>query len=323
MKKLWKITVLAFTAALLFTGCGNKNETEETSTSSSEATAQSSKEEKTLKVTTELGDTEVPLNPKKVVVFDNGSLDTIQALGESKKVVGAATQNLPDYLSDFEKVESAGGIKEPDLEKINQLKPDLIIISGRQSDFADDLQAIAPTLYLTVDGKDPWGSTQKNIETLAKIFGKEDEAKDKIASLQEELDELSAKAKDSKLKALIVLENEGSLSAYGPGSRFGIIHDAFGFEAADPEIPVSTHGNEVNYEYILEKNPDVLFVVNRTAVVGGDTSKDTLATNELVKQTNAGKNDKVIYLEPGVWYLSGGGLESMELMIKDAQKALN
>ena len=56
-------------------------------------------------------------NPQKVVVFDNGSLDTMDALGVGDRVVGAPTKNIPAYLKKYQKVESAGGIKEPDLEK--------------------------------------------------------------------------------------------------------------------------------------------------------------------------------------------------------------
>ena len=59
----------------------------------------------------------------------------------------------PCVFEKIPKVESAGGIKEPDLEKINQLKPDLIIISGRQQDYQEQLKAIAPTIYLAVDAK--------------------------------------------------------------------------------------------------------------------------------------------------------------------------
>ncbi|BDP82905.1 hypothetical protein EfmAA610_01150 [Enterococcus faecium] len=54
----------------------------------------------------------MPNNPEKVVVFDNGSLDTMDALGVGDKVVGAATSSLPEYLSSYKKVESAGGIKD-------------------------------------------------------------------------------------------------------------------------------------------------------------------------------------------------------------------
>jgi iron complex transport system substrate-binding protein len=82
-----------------------------------------------------------------------------------------------------------------------------------------------------------------------------------------------------------------------------------------------THVQSVSYEYVLEKNPDILFVVDRTKAIGGDDSKDDISTNELVAQTNAGKNQQIISLEPDVWYLSGGGLESMKLMIEDVNQA--
>ena len=48
-----------------------------------------------------------------------------------------------------------------------------------------------------------------------------------------------------------------------------------------------------------------------------------LYKNELIKETNAGKNNKIVTLQPDVWYLSGGGLESTKLMIEDAEKALD
>ncbi|AYG00410.1 siderophore ABC transporter substrate-binding protein [Lactococcus allomyrinae] len=278
--------------------------------------------ESKIKVTDSNGKVEIPKNPKKVIVFDNGSLDTIDAIGAGDAVVGAPTKNLPTYLDTYKKVESAGGIKEPDLEKINQLKPDLIIISGRQQDFQEKLNKIAPTIYLSVDTKNTWNSTKQNIKTLGQIFDKEKIADEKIADLEKEIAAIKEQASSSDKKSLVVLVNEGQLSAYGQGSRFGIVHDTFGFKQADENIEVSTHGQSVSYEYVLEKNPDILFVVDRTKAIGGDASKDNVADNELIKQTNAGRSNKVISLQPDVWYLSGGGLESTHLMIKDVQKAL-
>ena len=73
------------------------------------------------------------------------------------------------------------------------------------------------------------------------------------------------KATATGKKALIILANEGKISAYGPGSRFGILHDVFGFGAVDPNIEVSTHGKDISNEYIVEMNPDYLFVVDRGA----------------------------------------------------------
>ncbi|EOL50808.1 siderophore ABC transporter substrate-binding protein [Enterococcus caccae] len=317
-KKFLAIASISMIALLTLGACGSNDKKTTDGSNSNDV----SKEAKTLMVKDSNGSVEVPKNPKKVVVFDNGSLDTLDALGVGKAVVGAPTKNLPKYLSEYKKVESAGGIKEPDLEKINQLKPDMIIISGRQKDFQDKLSKIAPTIYLSVDAKDTWNSTKKNIETLAEIFDKKDEAKTKITDLEKEIAAVKEKAEASDEKALVVLVNEGQLSAYGKGSRFGIVHDTFGFKQADDAIEASTHGQSVSYEYVLEKNPDILFVVDRTKAIGGDDTNDNVENNELVKQTNAGKNSKVITLQPDVWYLSGGGLESTHLMIEDVQKAL-
>ena len=127
-------------------------------------------------------------------------------------------------------------------------------------------------------------------------------------------------SKNSKKKGLITLVSEGSLSAYGNGSRFGIIHDTFGVLPADDNIKVSTHGQEVSYEYILKTDPDIIFVVDRTKAIGGDDSKNNVAENKLVKQTSASRDGKIITLTPDVWYLSGGGIESTELMLEDILK---
>ena len=301
-------------------GCGSTNN-EGSSDSTGKAATSSTAKEETLEVNDSNGKVTVPKNPKKVVVFDNGSLDTLDALGVGDKVVGAATDNLPAYLDDYKKVDSAGGIKEPDLEKINQMKPDLIIISGRQSDFLEQLKEIAPTMYLAVDTSDTWNSIKQNVETLGKIFGKEKAAEKQLVALETSIKETKEKAVESKDKALTVLVNEGQLSTYGKDSRFGIVYDTFGFAEADDAIKASTHGQSVSYEYVLDKNPDVLFVVDRTKAIGGDDSNNNVADNELVAQTTAGKDKKVISLQPDVWYLSGGGLESVKMMLEDVNQA--
>lgn len=317
MKRLALSVLLMATLGLA--ACGNTGNSSTVSTQTRNTTEQT-----TVSIKDSNGDrVEVQRNPQKVVVFDNGSLDTLDALGVGDRVIGAATKNLPSYLDKYKDVESAGGIKEPDLEKINQLQPDLIIISGRQSDYKEELAKIAPTLYLAVNTKEPWESVQQNVNVLAEIFGKEDKAKEELATLTKEIEKTKEKACKLEQTALVTLVNEGQLSAYGSGSRFGLVHDVFGFKQADDQIEASTHGQSVSYEYILEKNPGILFVVDRTKAIGGDDSKDSVSANELVAQTDAGKNDQVISLQPDVWYLSGGGLESMKLMVEDVNQAFN
>lgn len=312
MKKL-AMLLLTFMLAIVAVACSNN-------ASSDKKTEASESKEMTIKH--KLGETKVKTNPKKVVVFDFGSLDTLDKLGV--EVVGVPQKNTPKYLSKYQdkKYTNVGGLKEPDFEKINEIAPDLIIISGRQSDSYKEFEKIAPTIYVEQDTKDYMKSFKENTEMLAKIFGKEDKAKKEIAAIEKEVKALNEKATKSDKKGLIILANDGQVSAYGPNSRFGIIHDVFGVAPADKDIKADTHGNKVSFEYILEKNPDYLFVVDRGAVVGGKSSAKQVVENEIVSKTNAAKNKNVVYLDANYWYLSGGGLESVSAMVKEVSKAL-
>ncbi|KIL79318.1 putative iron compound ABC uptake transporter, substrate-binding protein [Bacillus badius] len=316
---MWKKLSLLFMMALvavIMAACGSNNEKETGSKPKKEA------EEVTVKH--ELGETKVEKNPEKVVVFDFGSLDTLDKLGV--EVTGLPKENIPKYLSKYEedKYENTGSLKEPDFEKVNELSPDLIIISGRQAELYDQFAEIAPTIYLGVDPADYMNSFKNNATTIGEIFGKEEEVKTELARVEEEIGQLKEQASKEDKKALVVLASDGKVSAYGPGSRFGLIHDVFGVKPADENIEVSSHGQSISFEYIVEKNPDYLFVVDRGAVVaeGGGSSAKQVIENDLVKNTNAYKNDNIVYLDPGYWYLSGGGLQSVPEMVKEVQAGL-
>lgn len=312
MKKIILSSVIVLFLGL--TACGTSKGASNTETTS-ETTAQ------TITITDANGEIEVPTQPKKVVVFDNSALDTMNQLGLGDVVIGAPTSSLPSYLSAFDSVESAGGIKEPDLEKINAMQPDLIIISGRQRDFQADLAKIAPTVFFDVNTEDTWNSIQQNVLSIGSIFGKEAEAKKALTDIEAKITQTKEKAQAADKRTLVVLMNEGELSTYGKGSRFSIIYDTFGFTPADDQIEASTHGQSISYEYILKQNPAAIFVIDRTQAVGGDQTQTSLADNDLVKDTNAGKNNQVVTLNSEAWYLAGSGLESLSIMLDDVNRS--
>ncbi|WP_449600748.1 siderophore ABC transporter substrate-binding protein [Paenibacillus sp. Marseille-Q9583] len=330
MKKNVSLLIMTVFLAVILAACGSNNAaTSDNNTATAgntEATTAPNTESKELTIKHELGEITIKTNPQKVVVFDFGTLDTLDKLGV--EVTGVPQSNVPSYLSKYSdaKYENVGGLKEPDFEKINSLSPDLIIISGRQQDSYDEFSKIAPTLYVAVDNANYMESFTKNVKTLGQIFGKEAEVEAELATITDSVKALNEKAKADGKKSLIILANEGKISAYGSGSRFGIIHDVFGFAQADDKIEVSTHGQSVSYEYVADKNPDYLFVVDRDAAVKSDGSKSGSAKdaveNDLVKNTNAFKNGKIIYLDPNYWYLSGGGLVSVSEMLKEVEVVL-
>lgn len=323
MNKKWIMLFMAGLLALVTAACGSNSATPapaQTPAASTDAakTPEASSEEVTIKH--KLGEAKLKKNPQTVVAFDYGVLDSLDKLGI--EVTGVAQSNLPPYLAKFKdaKYKNIGSLKEPDFEKINAMKPDVIFISGRQQDAYEELNKIAPTIFLGVDTTKYMDSFTTNMKTLGTIFGKEAQVDEELGKITESIKALNEKTTASGKNALIVMTSEGKLSAFGPGSRFGILHDVFGFTPVDKNLEVSTHGQSISPEFVVEKDPDYLFVVdggivskNKDAAV---SAKQTIE-NDLIKNTKAFKNGNIIYLDANYWYLSGGGLVSTSSMANE------
>lgn len=278
----------------------------------------------TIRVTHPLGTTEVNSNPDQIVVFDWGILDAMDTLGIEVAAVPKAS-SLPPYLAKYEapQYRNVGNLKEPDFEAINALKPDLIIISGRQADYYDEFSRIAPTLYMGIEMDDYLGSFEANMETLGKLFGKEDEVAAKLAETRVAIDRVRGLA--SNKTVLLTLVTGGKVSTFGPGSRYGFVFDVLELSPVNTNIVSSTHGQSISFEYILVNDPDYLLVIDRDAVVesvGAQTAKQVIE-NALVKHTKAYNNGNIVYLDPNYWYLSGGGFTSFNKMIDDIETAIS
>lgn len=315
MKK-WKVLILLSALMIILAACGTKGK------QSDENSSGAGENMEKVTIEHEYGKPEVVKNPEKVVVFDFGVLDTLDELGI--EVTGLPQATIPNYLEKYAGSEYAnvGSLKEPDFEAIHALNPDVIFISTRQAELYEEFAKIAPTVYVGMDYSNYMESFNKNMDIIAKIFDKKAEMTQELEEINADIETIKEKTNSLDLKTLIIMGSEGKVSAYGPASRFGVIHDVFGFKAADEKIEQSTHGQSINFEYILETNPDLLFVVDRDAAFDSNASVKTAVENDIVKKTNAFKNDKIIYLDAGYWYLSGGGLQSMKKMIESVEATL-
>ncbi|NHN29675.1 siderophore ABC transporter substrate-binding protein [Paenibacillus agricola] len=335
VKKIFMLVIM-LTLAIVAAACGSTApvETAKTPAASAPAPAASAPAASTpapatpaapteITIKHQLGETKVKSNAKNLVVFDFGALDTLDKLGI--EVTGVAQSSVPTYLAKYKdaKYKNIGTLQEPDFEKISAMKPELILISGRQQAHYAELSKIAPTVFVGVDNKRYMESFAENVKVIAKIYGKEAAADAELAKITENVKKVNAKAAASNKKGLITLVTGGKASAYGPGSRFGFIHDVLGVVPSEKNIEVSTHGQTISFEYIVEKNPDILFVVDRETAVGeSKTTAKQVIENELVMKTNAFKNGSIVYLDPNYWYVSGGGLISVAGMVDEVDKGL-
>lgn len=332
MKKISRRSFLtamaAVSAAGVLAACGASSSTASSVASSvaasSEATTSSEAvpESVTIKAfngAKELVDVKVPFDPQRIAILDLASLDILDELGVGDRVVGTASTSL-DYLQSYvtnDSIVNLGNIKEADMEAVMACEPDIIFIGGRLSKSYDALCEIAPVVFLATDAeKGVVESTRENAMTIASIFGLEDHVEALMADFDSRIDALKAFAEGKT--AIVGMTTSGSFNVLGNDGRCSII-------GVDANIDTSTHGNEASFEFIVDKNPDYIFAMDRDAAIGTDGAQmaQEILENELVKSTDAYKNGHVVYLaHPNVWYTAEGGIQALNEMLSDLESAL-
>ena len=278
----------------------------------------------TLTVAHARGQAQVPAAPQRVVVYDLASLDSLLALqllqgpapsaSPSPQVLGVPKMNYPAYMAryaDTARHPVAGTLFEPDYDALSRLQPELIVVGGRSAAKYDHLSRIAPTLDLS-PGADLLAGLQRNVATLASLWGRQAQGEHILQQLQAELQATRAVAAQAA-PGLLVLAVNTNLSAQTPGARFGLLHDVIGVRPALAADPTQPRGVPLKMEDIARLNPEWLFVIDRNAATGTRTDRQgqpvvpsrQLFDNALVHDTTAGRKQQVVFVDPQLWYLLG------------------
>lgn len=273
-----------------------------------------------------MGETTLDKVPERVVVIGLGALDAVDYLGVQPVAVSKASK-LPSYLSKYTdaKYTSAGSLFEPDFETIYLQKPDLIIVGPRGATKYDELSKIAPTIVFAAEpGEGYWNSTQQQWRNLGKAFDMTEKVEQKIEKLDEEFKAIRQYNQKNQIDALTVMSSGGNITTFGAQSRFSAIYKDFGFKETVENIKPSRHGDLISYEFIRESDPKTLLVIDRDKLVskGESTTRDDFE-NDLVKATQAYKNNHMTFLDLDAWYLSISGVSATEKMIADVKQSIN
>lgn len=329
MKKLAAL-LLTCTVLVGMSACG-VSENKENASKQNQSSAKGNTEDGTAEgkgsvtLTHTMGETKVSYDPQKIAVLDLAALDIVDALGLGDRVVGIPKKSSVSYLSHYNEKESIvnlGSAKEIDMEALNALEPDLIFIGGRLSSEYENISAIAPTYLLSIDREEGYlSSMRENVTAVASIFGVEEKAEELLAGFESRVDALKTAAEGKT--AIVGLVTSGSLSTLGNDSRCSIIGTEIGFQNVASEVD-STHGDSASFEFVLQKNPDFIFVLDRDTAINAEESKvaKEVMENEIIMKTDAYQNGRIVYLTPDVWYLSEGGLTATDQMLKDLESSL-
>ena len=300
----------------------------ENSTTNTEDTAE------TVTLTTRNGagetvDIEFPADPKRLAVMDLGALDILDNLGYGDRIVGVSKGSSIEYLQDYvtdDELFHLGTVKEADMEALMESEPDIIFIGGRMSAMYDELVKIAPVYTVYTDTETGVvESTAMNGKNIASLFGAEDKVDALLVEYSARIDALRAAAEGKT--AIVGMVNAGGFGLLGNDGRCSIIGREIGFEnvGVDAEVDTSAHGNEASFEFVLSKNPDYIFAMDRDAAIGTEGAQlaAEVLDNELVNKTDAARNGNVVVLEhSNVWYTAEGGITALGVMLSDLENAL-
>lgn len=320
-----KLLIAMLLASLTLTACGkdqasNTDEKAETKVeqsaeekTSEENTASEESSDETVKIKDLTGEVEVRKNPKKVVALDNRTFETLEDWGI--KLVAAPKPIMPT-TSGYKKDDSIvdiGNHKEPNLEALAAADPDLVVVGQRFGSYYEDIKKLLPNadvINLSWDvseeaenpGENLINGLKDSVDSLGKIFDKEDEAEE----LKKKLDDSIAKAKEAykggSVVSVVVSGGEIGYSAPGFGRVWGPLYEVLGLKPAIEVTNTSSDhkGDDISVEAIAQANPAYLLVLDRDAATTKDGEESTPASDviegsEALKATEAIKNSAIYY----------------------------
>ena len=309
---------LSMIAAISLSGCDKKP--------AADANQGAQKLATPIMVKHELGTTSIAYHPQRAAVLDMNEADFLDQL--SIPIAGMPKNYVPHFLQkykDDQKVQDLGAIVQPNMERIYTLKPDIILMTPLQANQYQALSKIAPTVHYDINFNN---SQQHHIEaikahliTLGQIFNQQQLATQKVDALDAKLAEVRKITANRPEKALVVLHNNGAFSNFGVQSRYGFVFNAFGVKPASTVVDTSLHGQPISSEFIKQADPDILYIVDRTAVMEHRPTIDAeRMSNPLLRQTKAWKNGKVVFVDADAWYITAASPTSMHILIDDVIK---
>lgn len=305
MKKFIKLFVLIITVGVLLTACGTTPTTNNNSSSNNS-------EAETVEYTFGDETVQIPVNPEVVVSLDNRTFETLADWDVKLAAVPKAVMVADSpYVLD-ETVLDVGNHREPNLEVIAAVEPDLVIVGQRFANYYQDIKELVPNavvINVNIDVSETAESTGdnlvngfKDITTLmGQIFDKNDEATSLIGELETSIENAKA-AYNGTDTVMSVIVSGGTIgySAPGVGRVWGPLYGILGLVSPlDVDNTTTDHqGDEISNEAIAESNPDWMFVLDRdagTSTADSKPAKDVIDESPIFSEVTAIKENQILY----------------------------
>lgn len=269
------------------------------------------------------GRTEVPADPRRIVVLNQYSLlDYLLAIGI--RPVGSTGDPAAGYPfgrwleGTTDGVEMVGGTEEPNLERIAALRPDLILANPWQSDIAPKLSQIAPTVGVPLT----YAGYEDEFRFVADLVGRTGDAEAVIARHRSRMESFKAAmgARLGTMEVSVARLLPDQIRVEGKSYVTTLLANA---GLRRPEAHRNEQGLKLSPEQLPMIDGDVLFVYSAAnAATEPDNAKARAAyeQNPLWANLRAVRNDQVNVVDSFLW--AGGGMLWADAVLDDISRLL-
>ncbi|WP_035053972.1 ABC transporter substrate-binding protein [Andreprevotia chitinilytica] len=237
----------------------------------------------------------LPAPAQRIAAVSYFGADTALALGLTPVATTHMVQGRsPAFLlGRLNQATDLGQRAAPNLERLSQAKPDLIVAMRRYTEAnAARLEKVAPYLALRLE---TFADSERSIRLFGDAVGRRTEAEALNARFRTTLADFAAKAPQERKPRYLFLWGGGEApwAFYNENITSTLLNRLGGINVAGgnptPQVPDNT-AFEMNMEAILIANPDVIFIYDYGAA-------RPFEQNPLWKTLKAVKNGRVIYVQ--------------------------
>ena len=271
----------------------------------------------TIEVEDNNGTQQVPSPPTSVVATDNRTFETLADWGIELSAAAVTLMPATNPYTKDDSIVDLGSHREPDLEAVVAVQPDLIINGMRYAEYEDTLADLVPdATILNLDPREdkPFADELKRQTTvLGEVFDKQDAAKE----LNADFDEAIARAKKAYTPGdtVMAINTSGGEIGYIAPTKGRVLGPVFDILDLTPALEVDNasddhQGDDISVEAIAKANPDWLLVMDRDAAVAAHEegylpAEQLLEKSAALKKVTALKEGNVVFM-PADTYTNDG-----------------
>ena len=252
--------------------------------------------------------------PERIVSLSPSNTEIVYALGLQDKLVGVTSYD--DYPPDAKNKPVVSDYSTTDLEKIVNVKPDLVLADSIQkNDTIPALEKLGITVF-TMTPNDMDGIFN-DLKVLGQITGKTKEAETLVSNLKSRIQAVTdktAKLADSQKPRVLYVTWYDPIWTAGSDTMIQYLID----QAGGTNIASDLNGYAtMTLESVIQRNPQVIIVMNSMGTQ--DASLDFIKSNDQFKSTDAVKNGQVYEVDADIFGRTSprivDGLETLAKLI--------